>query len=240
MSLDQAYFSAPESSATLPRAAVPRAPSRSLQCVATIALIIIIMGGFGAVGMWNAYRAASGMRFSSLDLFSWDNAIPRVSAWAWIYILFYPALLLPFAFSRFRQDLEIFLRLCVGYLLQVLICLPLFIMPIRIWHSEVTGDSASDWLLRLIYSIDTGFNVFPSMHVTFMSFLACFGTRFGGRKAGLAMWTFCGLIMASTLFTKQHYILDLPAGFALGLATYFLAFRSSYLPFQNRTGPVSQ
>ncbi len=238
MNLDPVFLPSPKPSSALQPAATKATPA-AFMWVVTAGLLVAIVGGFAAVGVWNGYRAASGVRFSALDL-RWDNAIPRTPAWAWVYVLFYPSAALPFAFRAFRQNLETFARVCAGYLLQIVVALPLFVMPIRMWRTAVEGAGASAWLLRLIYSVDAGFNVFPSMHVSYVTFLACVGGNLGGRKVGAALWVFCGLIMLSTLFTKQHYLVDLPAGFALGVATYLVAFRTNYSPFQNRTGPVSQ
>lgn len=239
MSLDPLLLPSNESSASLAPVSVAKAPTRALKWLVAVCLTLVIVGGFAALGAWNARRAASGLVFSTLAL-PWDEAIPRQPGWAFVYVLFYPALLLPFAFRSFRQDLNVFSRVSAGYLLQLLACAPMFLMPIRVWHDPVSGSGLAVELLRLIYAVDEGFNVFPSMHVSYVSYLACVGVKLGGRRMILPLWGFTALIMASTLLVKQHYIVDLPAGLALGVATHLLVFRGFQSPFQNRTGPVSQ
>lgn len=214
-------------------------PSVGLMLASALALATAILGGFGAVGVWNARRAASGFPFRSLAT-SWDHAIPTVSGWVWVYVTYFPSLLLPFAFRRFRREQSVFLRVCAGYVLQLVVCLPLFALPYRIWHRPTAAVGLSDWMLATIHRIDPGFNVFPSMHVSFVSYLACVGTHLCGARVGAALWGFCALIMASTLFTKQHYLVDLPTGLLVGVAIFALVFWSGYSPFQKRTGPVSQ
>jgi len=49
----------------------------------------------------------------------------------------------------------------------------------------------------------------------------CLGT-FSSARAACA-----GLVALSTLFTRQHYILDVVAGFALAYAAYVVFLRSS-------------
>lgn len=64
-------------------------------------------------------------------------------------------------------------------------------------------------------------NCFPSMHVSVATLAALYLYPRMGPRALL----FPALIGISTLFTKQRYLLDVPAGAALGWATFKLFAR---------------
>lgn len=83
-----------------------------------------------------------------------------------------------------------------------------------------------------MYSVDTNGNACPSLHVaaavfSFMWLQAVF------RSVQAPMWTgwinalWCVGICYSTLAVKQHLLLDLLAGGALGLAAGWLSLRTA-------------
>lgn len=67
-------------------------------------------------------------------------------------------------------------------------------------------------------SFDDRSNSFPSMHcsVATLTALHIFPSL------GVAVFAFPGLIALSCLFTKQHFVIDIPAGIALGWFTFEL------------------
>jgi membrane-associated phospholipid phosphatase len=77
-------------------------------------------------------------------------------------------------------------------------------------HLEVT--SFHTWLLSLEY-LDKPYNHFPSLHVT-LSWLAVLGSQVS-RRARISLYVLAAGISVSTLFVKQHYIVDVVYGFAL-------------------------
>ena len=74
--------------------------------------------------------------------------------------------------------------------------------------------------------MDPPYNCFPSLHVahSFVSALTCL--RLHRRLGGVALVA-ASLVGLSTLFTKQHYVVDVVAGAALAYAAYRL-FLSGY------------
>ena len=86
------------------------------------------------------------------------------------------------------------------------------------------GEGFAVWGLRFLYQADPPYNCFPSLHVahSFVSALACWRVH---RGVGIAA-TFCAaLVGLSTLYTKQHYILDVLAGILLAAIAYVLFLR---------------
>jgi membrane-associated phospholipid phosphatase len=85
-------------------------------------------------------------------------------------------------------------------------------------HLEVT--SFHTWLLSIEY-LDRPYNHFPSLHVT-TSWLAVHASQVSrGSKVGLA--AVATGISVSTLFVKQHYVVDVVYGFVLAWTAWRLA-----------------
>jgi membrane-associated phospholipid phosphatase len=83
---------------------------------------------------------------------------------------------------------------------------------------EVIGDGFASWTLRIAYDIDPPYNCFPSLHVaySFVSALTCFRVH---RQVGVVAIAWAALIALSTVYTKQHWVVDVIAGALLaGLA----------------------
>ena len=81
------------------------------------------------------------------------------------------------------------------------------------------------WLLGRVYAADTNTNVLPSMHVI-GCVAACCGVF---RSKKLRCWRLPILLAAiliclSTVFVKQHSILDIFAGFAVCVPLWFLFY----------------
>jgi membrane-associated phospholipid phosphatase len=91
-------------------------------------------------------------------------------------------------------------------------------------HFAVDGFAA--WCLEIAYSIDPPHGCMPSLHVaySFVSALACYRVH-RGVGAAAAFWA--ALIGVSTVYTKQHYVMDVIAG-ALLAGTAYLVFLRSY------------
>ena len=89
------------------------------------------------------------------------------------------------------------------------------------WRNINPGKTPSEWFLQFVQKFDQSSNCFPSMHVSVAMLTALHAMPVMGGWAFL----FPVLIAISCIFTKQHYLIDLPAGAALGAFAYWL-----YLP----------
>lgn len=79
--------------------------------------------------------------------------------------------------------------------------------------------NAATWLVEYTYSIDTNTNVFPSVHILgCMAAVAAVwhtpGLRKPGWRWGVTLYAI--LIMAATVFVKQHAAIDVLAGLLTG------------------------
>lgn len=152
-----------------------------------------------------------------------DDRIPYRPGWVWIYsFLYYPAILYVNWAVQSARD---FTHLVVSYL--VLLCLQMaffllfpVVTPER-WRRAVdAGRSWSERFLAFVQKLDARSNSFPSMHTSVATLTALHLAPALGPWA----WAFPLLIGLSCLFTKQHYVVDVPAGAALGW-TAFQIFR---------------
>ena len=100
--------------------------------------------------------------------------------------------------------------------LAVYVILPngLDLRPYRVYGSDIFAR-----IVRQLYSTDTATNVCPSIHCQSSGCmaLAFSQSRLAKGRPGLKVlaWVWAALICASTVFTKQHSILDVVCGLAL-------------------------
>jgi membrane-associated phospholipid phosphatase len=86
------------------------------------------------------------------------------------------------------------------------------------WRDLNRGRSLSEKFLLFVRKFDAPSNCFPSMHVS----VAMLTALHAQALLGPGVFLFPLLIAASCVFTKQHYLVDLPAGAALGWGAYQL------------------
>ncbi len=81
------------------------------------------------------------------------------------------------------------------------------------------------WSLQFIYDFDRPYNCLPSLHVAyaFLAALTCYRVH---RGLGIAALLYAALIGISTLYTKQHYVVDVVAGVLLAYVAYLVFLRS--------------
>jgi membrane-associated phospholipid phosphatase len=79
------------------------------------------------------------------------------------------------------------------------------------------GSSFFDSLVSIIYFLDKPINLFPSLHcaASWLCFRSACALGGASRKYILFQLFFTVLVCASTVFIKQHLIIDIPAGIIL-------------------------
>jgi membrane-associated phospholipid phosphatase len=83
----------------------------------------------------------------------------------------------------------------------------------------VTGSGTTFELVRLLYRLDAGWNVFPSLHVAHSVLVTLLYLQHDRRRSPLVA-AGTALIALSTVLVKQHYIVDVPAGALLAWLCY--------------------
>ena len=155
-----------------------------------------------------------------------DRALSLQPAWMLVYgSLYVFVVILPLLVVRQQ---ELIRRAMQAYLMVMIVAYVGFLLyPTAAPRpAHVFGDGFAAWSLRLTYSLDTPYNCFPCLHVAYayVSALTCYRVHRGvGAAAGL--WV--ALIGVSTLYTKQHYVVDVIAG-ALAAYVAYVVFLRSY------------
>ncbi|BBH21661.1 hypothetical protein Back11_30060 [Paenibacillus baekrokdamisoli] len=140
-----------------------------------------------------------------------DKQIPFVPAFIVPYVIWYPfiftILIVLFVKSR-RAYYRTLLTLCLGLIGCYIIY---YFFQTTVPRPVITSQGVFDSLVQFIYNTDGPYNCFPSIHVL-TSYLmikglaACTGlSRTSQWLITLTSWS----IILSTLFVKQHVLLDL-------------------------------
>src|SRR5438552_10083117 len=154
-----------------------------------------------------------------------DDAIPYRPRWVWIYsFLYYPVIVaVNWSVSSPRE----YLYVALSYLLLLLFQMAFFtVVPVATpleWRTCNLRRGRSERFLAFVQTFDAPTNSFPSMH-TSVATLTAFHLS---ATFGPAVFVFPLLIAVSCLYTKQHYVIDLPAGALLGWLV-FVIFKMIY------------
>jgi membrane-associated phospholipid phosphatase len=125
--------------------------------------------------------------------------------------------LAPFLALRDRERTRKIAIVTIG---TIALCGTIFLLlPLTIERPPVVSASASDRLLSWLYATDRPINLFPSMHVALAYLFACVvGQERPRWRISMIVWA--TLIAVSTLFTRQHYAIDVIGGLVVAWAAW--------------------
>lgn len=159
-----------------------------------------------------------------------DNGIPRLPVFTVVYIAFLPWFWGVVVYSWFCN--VSWHRLAYSVIIVNLVASVVYLMfQTYVPRDVIVSNDIFSNLLRFIYSSDSAYSAFPSLHSALSATIA---TYFVIRKSN---WSVAAVIMAvmvilSTLFVKQHFVLDAISGVGLGVITTYFVFR--FLPEQTK------
>lgn len=158
-----------------------------------------------------------------------DADIPLMPVWVIVYVLTFVFWAMGLVMVA-RQPEPQHSRMVAGIILGEIICCIFFLaVPSCVVRPEITGKDIFSLMLAIVYTTDTPTNCFPSMHCMFayLVFRQSLCSRVSGR-----LRAFCAvsavLVFFSTLFVKQHVILDVVSGVFFGELAFILGQK---LPF---------
>jgi membrane-associated phospholipid phosphatase len=165
------------------------------------------------------HRGEAGLHMPQIDI---DRAIRLEPAWMLAYgsiwlFAFLPVLVVRGA-NLTRRALHAFLAV-VGVAYVVFLLYPT-VLP----RPAAIGEGFFAWALQLNYDLDPPLNCFPSLHVAW-GFVAAFACHRVHRGVGIGAMAWAALIGISTLYTKQHYVVDVVAGVALAVGAHLVFLR---------------
>lgn len=154
-----------------------------------------------------------------------EAQIPLAPAWSLVYIGVHPFSVTPCLGIRSARLLR---RHVVGQAAIVAISSAAWAaFPVAFRRIEMPADPPDfgAWVLASIYGRDPIVNCLPSTHCAMAIYTASALSRVDARLGAWAFTT-AAAIGASTLFTKEHYVVDVIAGFLLGGAAAVIAHRT--------------
>lgn len=169
-----------------------------------------------------------------------DHSVPFLPIFVLPYIFWYIFVICSIIYLCFK-DRPNYYRTVSALNLSLIVCYIIyFVYQTTVPRPDISGhDSLFIPLIQIIYTMDKPFNCFPSIHVVqayvvmkgiHQSIHIPRGIKFATNVIGL-------LIIASTVFLKQHVILDI-IGAVLVVESMFLVVHSAESLYRKRRGKV--
>jgi membrane-associated phospholipid phosphatase len=159
-----------------------------------------------------------------LPLTALDRAVPFWPASGLVYFAAFGFLLATFLLLRSREEAARFLYACL--LAQALAMLCFLLWPVRyprgLYPLPVDSSAIGAALVHFVRGVDAPVNCLPSLHVS-TAMLCALALR--GRRWSRVAWLAMATSAASTLTFKQHYVVDVAGGAALGVVAWWLCFK---------------
>jgi hypothetical protein len=182
-------------------------------------------GSTGAIGLFFVgyffalhYPVFSVQRIPALVI---DNWIPILPWSVWVYVSLWVYICLPQALMKEMRPMG-------HYLLGAAALAGLGLVTFVLWPTATpdwNGDGNTHRMLAALKVADAAGNACPSLHAGFAVFSGCWLATMLKRLEAPELWQWGnglwgGVIILSTLTTKQHVVLDVVAGVALGLVVF--------------------
>ena len=100
-----------------------------------------------------------------------------------------------------------------------------FFLQSFIDRPTLTGTDTLTQMIRDVYASDNAYNDFPSLHTSLSTILAIHWWRVD-RRIGIPVAIWVALIVASTVFVKQHYVADMISGLLLAFGASGVMLRA--------------
>ena len=185
---------------------------------------LILMVSFYTVGYLGINRL-NDYRNHYYDVSLWfEKDIPFVPSMIIGYSLVFVLVALLFLLIDNMPD---YWDMCIRFFNMTLLCFIIFlIFPVRMdLRPEVT--MANNWITELVcfyFWLDHPYNLFPSMHLS-ASFFAAFYCMRKGRIIGWLAMIMAVIVGVSVVLLKQHYIMDIVAGFTVAWFSSFFSLK---------------
>ncbi|MGG7057016.1 phosphatase PAP2 family protein [Clostridium nigeriense] len=137
-----------------------------------------------------------------------DKEIPFVSLFVFPYVYWYIYIFIGLIFIL-SKDRKRYLRTLMAIYIGMCICYVFYYLyPVEISRPVIDNNTIANKIVNIIYENDRPVNCFPSIHVLNTYIIMRF-TKVKDNKSWFYYTNIIGiLIMLSTLFIKQHFILD--------------------------------
>ena len=188
---------------------------------------------------WFYYLEQTITQNYSLIQTSFDKKIPFIEFFIVPYLLWFAfvAATVIYFFLKDRSDFyRLFLFLVIG-MTAFLIISTVYPNGQTLRPTTFARDNIFVEMVKDLYKTDTPTNIFPSIHVynTLGACIAIFKNDVLRKIKWVQIvnFTLSSSIILSTIFLKQHSILDMVGAFAIGIPAYWLAYRVLHFQKQN-------
>lgn len=156
---------------------------------------------------------------------SLDYIIPLVPFFIVFYILAYAQWIFSYIFHC-RESKELCHNIATAGIIAKLLCFACFmILPTQIIRPNIINSDFFRVLTNFIYSIDRPHNLFPSIHC--LESWICFRSSLMMKKKNvyyiISQGIFTILVFASTVFVKQHFVVDIVAAIIVAEIGFLLS-----------------
>jgi membrane-associated phospholipid phosphatase len=184
-------------------------------------LVFILMGWLVIYFFVNRMEVEPARR---IDMsISIDRETPYLPLFGLVYFSTYPFVIIPFIILSDARQFYWMVASFVG--ISIFSSLIHALIPSKIERIEDhhTGG-VTGWMLNMFQKTCKPYGNFPSMHVGLSVPVVVANYLVGGPIAGTISLLWAALIALSTLFTKQHYLLDVLAGIAEGILIFTITY----------------
>lgn len=152
-----------------------------------------------------------------------DKKIPALAYFALIYVLWFPLIAI-FPISLFKASKNLYELYVICWIIDIVISVIIYLAyPTTCTRPKDLENIKGGWMLKILYKFSyKGLNCSPSMHCSISTLVLIFALTASTMPINLRIiysTTALGIIL-STLFSKQHVLVDLVTGARLALVIF--------------------
>lgn len=156
-----------------------------------------------------------------------DKKIPALPYFALIYVLWFPLIAI-FPISLFKEAKNLYELYVICWIIDIVISVIIYLAyPTTCTRPKDLENIKGGWMLKILYKFSyKGLNCSPSMHCSISTLVLIFALTASTMPVNLRIiysTTALGIIL-STLFTKQHVLIDLVTGVLLAMLIFLFVF----------------
>jgi len=156
-----------------------------------------------------------------------DKIIPFKAIFIVPYIYWYIFIFIGLIYILYKSRVE-YSRVFISIIIGMCSCYIIYyLFPTQINRPLVDNSNILNKLVNFIYNLDKPFNCFPSIHVLNTYFIMRYTKKIYSKKFFYYTQIVGLLIILSTVFIKQHFVLDIIASIILCELIIFLSNKIS-------------
>lgn len=156
-----------------------------------------------------------------------DRAIPFMKVFIIPYVSWYFFIFIVLVYLALK-DKNTYYKTLISYNLGMIVCfIVYFVYQTTVHRPNITGNDILSKLVLLIYSNDNPYNCFPSIHsyTSYLMMKAILKSNVRNMYNTLIVSSISILIILSTLFVKQHVVLDAISAIILGEVIFNIIYK---------------